>query len=66
MKLLVIEDNEDLLENILTYLEREGYICESAKNYDEGIRQIVSFTYHICAHRYQLPGRQRIATATGT
>lgn len=55
MKLLVIEDNQDLLENILTYLEREGYICESAKNYDEGFDKIMSFTYDIVLIDIMLP-----------
>ncbi len=55
MKLLVIEDNEDLLQNILTYLKREGYICESAKDYDEGFDKIMSYTYDVVLIDIMIP-----------
>lgn len=47
MKLLIIEDNQDLLENIRTYLKREGYICESAQNYEEAFDKVMSYTYDV-------------------
>lgn len=47
MKLLIIEDNQDLLENIRTYLKREGYICESAKDYEEAFNKVMSYTYNV-------------------
>lgn len=55
MKLLVVEDNEDLLQNILTYLKREGYICESAKDYDEGFDKIMSYTYDVVLIDIMIP-----------
>lgn len=55
MKLLVIEDNEDLLQNILTYLEREGYICESARDYDEAFNKIMSYTYDVVLIDIMIP-----------
>lgn len=55
MKILVVEDNPDLLQNILTYLEREGYLCESAKEYDTAFDKIYSFTYDIVLIDIMLP-----------
>lgn len=55
MKLLVIEDNEDLLQNILTYLEREGYICASAKDYDAGFDKIMSHSYDVVLIDIMIP-----------
>lgn len=55
MKLLVVEDNEDLLENIMTYLEREGYVCESAPDYDQAFDKIMSFTYDIVLIDIMIP-----------
>jgi DNA-binding response OmpR family regulator len=56
MKLLVIEDNEDLLENILTYLEREGYVAESARSYEQAINKILSYGYDIVLIDIMIPG----------
>lgn len=56
MKLLVVEDNNDLLQNVLTYLEREGYICEYAKSYDEAINKIISYTYDVALIDIMIPG----------
>ena len=56
MKLLIIEDNEDLLENIQTYLKREGYICEEAKNYDEAFNKVMSYTYDVVLIDIMIPG----------
>lgn len=55
MKLLIVEDNEDLLQNIHTYLEREGYICESAKDYDEGFDKVMSYTYDVVIIDIMIP-----------
>lgn len=55
MKLLIVEDNQELLENILTYLEREGYICESAGDYEEAFDKVMSYTYDIVLIDIMLP-----------
>lgn len=55
MKLLVIEDNKELLQNILTYLEREGYVCESATDYEEGFDKIMSYTYDVILIDIMIP-----------
>ncbi|SMO58524.1 response regulator transcription factor [Gracilimonas mengyeensis] len=56
MKLLIVEDNADLLDNIVTYLEREGYICETAEDYDTAFHKIMSFTYDVVLIDLMLPG----------
>src|SRR5699024_8020588 len=56
MKLLIVEDNEDLLENIRTYLKREGYICEYARSYDQAFNKVMSYTYDIVLIDIMLPG----------
>ena len=56
MKLLIVEDNPDLLENILTYLRREGYICETAEDYDTAFNKIMSFTYDVALIDLMIPG----------
>ncbi|HET6528384.1 MAG TPA: response regulator transcription factor, partial [Balneolaceae bacterium] len=56
MKLLIVEDNEDLLENIRAYLKREGYICEYAKSYREAFDKVMSYTYDVVLIDIMLPG----------
>src|SRR5690606_39615559 len=55
MKVLVIEDNEELAQNITSYLTREGYICELATNYFQAIDKLKSFKYDCIALDILLP-----------
>lgn len=55
MKLLIVEDNPDLLENILTYLKREGYTCETAPDYDQAFDKIMSFSYDLVLIDIMIP-----------
>lgn len=55
MKILLVEDNPDLAQNILTYLEREGYICETAADYDAGFDKVMSYTYDIALIDIMIP-----------
>lgn len=45
MKVLIIEDNRQLAENIHGYLVRESYVCEHGFTYQEALDKLVSFTY---------------------
>lgn len=56
MKLLIVEDNADLLDNILTYLKREGYRCETAQDYDEAFDKVMSYTYDVVLIDIMIPG----------
>jgi len=56
MKLLIIEDNPDLLENMLIYLDRAGYRCETATDFKTGHDKIISYTYDVVLIDIMLPG----------
>ena len=56
MKLLVIEDNPDLRQNIRTYLQREGHVCEYAADYQEAFNKIMSHSYDVVLIDIMLPG----------
>lgn len=45
MKVLLIEDEKELLDGISTYLKMEGYVCEQATNYEEGVEKITLYEY---------------------
>lgn len=45
MKLLIIEDEPELLSSILIYLRQENYLCESAINYREALAKTESWDY---------------------
>ena len=47
MKLLIVEDNIELSENIQSYLAKEGSICETAFTYNQAIDKIISFAYDV-------------------
>jgi DNA-binding response OmpR family regulator len=55
MKLLIIEDNPDLLNNITTYMEREGYICESARDFQSGLDKVITHTYDVVLIDIMIP-----------
>lgn len=55
MKILIVEDNPDLLSNITTYMEREGYICETAQDYDAGLDKVISYTYDVVLIDIMIP-----------
>jgi DNA-binding response OmpR family regulator len=56
MKILVIEDEKDLRESILTYLKQEGYVCESASNFKEAEDKILVYKYDCIIVDITLPG----------
>lgn len=45
MKVLIIEDNDELAQNITHYLAREGYVCELASNHSSAIDKLSGFQY---------------------
>lgn len=45
MKILLIEDEDQLSKSILEYLKNEKYSCEVAKNYSTAIEKLESFDY---------------------
>jgi len=55
MKILIIEDEFELVESILSFLKNEGYTCEYALNYEAAIEKILLYTYNIILVDLNLP-----------
>ncbi|MDQ0107160.1 DNA-binding response OmpR family regulator [Chitinophaga terrae (ex Kim and Jung 2007)] len=55
MKLLIIEDEPVLRDSILEYLERQGYICESANDFKQGLEKVREFDYDCIVADITLP-----------
>ncbi len=56
MKILIIEDEKDLLESVLIYLNQEGYSCESASDFESASLKINLYTYDCVVVDISLPG----------
>jgi DNA-binding response OmpR family regulator len=56
MKILIIEDEQDLLNLIIRYLKREGYVVEVANTFREGFKKINNFDYDCAVIDLNLPG----------
>ncbi|WP_073081350.1 response regulator transcription factor [Chitinophaga jiangningensis] len=55
MKILIIEDETALRNAIRQYLEQQGYICETAGDFQEGIRKVNEFEYDCIVADINLP-----------
>jgi DNA-binding response OmpR family regulator len=55
MKILVVEDNPELANNVVTYLKEEGNVCEWVATYREAIDKIVGFGYEMLILDIMLP-----------
>ena len=55
MKVLIIEDNEELAENIQGFLVREGYVCEVCYSHAEAQRKLNAFKYDCIILDIMLP-----------
>jgi DNA-binding response OmpR family regulator len=55
MKILVIEDNIELLQDIKNFLEREGNVCEIASDYKTAYMKVGIFPYDILVVDITLP-----------
>jgi DNA-binding response OmpR family regulator len=47
MKILLIEDEENLSNSIMNFLKREGYQCEPVDSYDDALMKINMYQYDI-------------------
>ncbi|MDR2953824.1 MAG: response regulator transcription factor [Prevotella sp.] len=56
MKILIIEDERELSQNIVTYLSSDNYICEQAYNFDNAIEKISLYSYDCILLDLNLPG----------
>jgi len=55
MKLLVIEDEKALADNIKSYLSTNEVICEVAQNYQEAVAKLNVYSYDIILLDIMLP-----------
>ncbi|HEV7346913.1 response regulator transcription factor [Telluribacter sp.] len=55
MKLLIVEDNQELSRNIYQYLLREGYICEVSYSVQEAEDKLLCFPYDCIVLDVMLP-----------
>lgn len=56
MKLLLVEDEPDLLQLMERYFKREGYLCEHATNFKEGFIKVNNYEYDCAIIDLNLPG----------
>ena len=56
MKILIVEDEEDLLNLILRYFKKEGYTCETASTFKDGYKKINNYEYDCAVIDLNLPG----------
>lgn len=56
MKLLLVEDEKELVDSVATYLRQEGYLCEWAADYVEASQKIDLYAYDCALIDISLPG----------
>jgi len=55
MKVLIVEDHHDLAQNVHTYLQKEGYVCELAESYQKALSKLGGFNYDLIILDLMLP-----------
>lgn len=55
MKILIVEDNAELAQNIHAFMEREGCVCESSSSCAEALDKLSSFEYDCIILDIMLP-----------
>lgn len=55
MKILIVEDELELLDSIVSYLKSEGYVCEHAYSYDSATDKISMYSYDLIVVDLNLP-----------
>lgn len=55
MKILIIEDEQKLVDNIINYLKSESYICEVAADVERALEKIKLYTYDCILLDISLP-----------
>ncbi|HIB36717.1 response regulator transcription factor [Mesonia sp.] len=57
MKVLIIEDEQDMLQNMKQTLEKEDYLVETATNYETAFSKIGVYNYDCILLDISLPGK---------
>ncbi len=56
MKILIVEDEADLANDIIAYLKEEEYLCEWVDNYDSALDKVHNYDYDCVLLDLMLPG----------
>ena len=56
MKLLIVEDEKELSDSIVSYLGKEDYLCEQAFTFDEAMLKVGVYEYDCILLDLMLPG----------
>lgn len=56
MKILIVEDEHELINVIQSFLQKEGFICETACNFNEADEKLALYHYDIALVDITLPG----------
>lgn len=55
MKILIVEDEKDLIDEIESYLLREDYVIETSQNYRNAIDKLAIYVYDLALIDITLP-----------
>ena len=55
MKLLIVEDELELLNSTCVYLQKEDFVCEAASNFFEAEDKLLSYNYDVVILDINLP-----------
>ncbi len=55
MKILIVEDEKELVSDIKSYIDEEGYVCETAYSFQDGLRRINLHEYDCAVIDITLP-----------
>lgn len=56
MKILIIEDEEELAQDMVKYLTNEQYLCECANDYGTAMEKVCTYNYDCILLDLMLPG----------
>jgi DNA-binding response OmpR family regulator len=56
MKVLIVEDEPAIREDIADYLQKEGFVCEQAADYDTAGEKVALYNYDLIVLDITLPG----------
>lgn len=65
MKILIIEDERQLSDSIVSFLGHENYLCEQAFSYSEAAGKIEAYEYGCILLDLMLPGAQGLTCCAG-
>ena len=55
MKILIVEDEKELQDNIVSYLANGEFVCETANNFQEAQDKLYGFQYDVVVLDIMLP-----------